>query len=93
MRAGEHFSFVVWAVLPPVLAERTSEAALKKVGRRIVASEAFASAVLKKVILGFRMMACLEDHQIDCGLAKTVIESLIDDKEKARSNRREGGWE
>jgi hypothetical protein len=35
----EHTSFVVWAVLPPILMERTTEAALKKVGRRMLARD------------------------------------------------------
>jgi hypothetical protein len=126
MTTGEHPSFVVWAVLPPVLSERLSEAALRKVGRRMLASEIFLSAVLNKadeiediafnpetpnwgiwplwldreglefswaigLILGFRIRSSLEDHQMDCALAKTIIESLIDDKEKAGSKRREGG--
>ncbi len=117
MTTGEHLSFVVWAVLPPKLIERTTEAALKKVGRRMLASKAFASEVLKKadeledivfnpeapswgvwplwfdreglefcwaigLILGFRIRAFLLDHQIDCGFARTVIESLIEDKRK-----------
>jgi hypothetical protein len=42
------------------------------------------------LILGFRLRALLEDQQIDCGFARTAIESLIEDK--ARSDRREGGW-